>query len=204
MTRSTHRFRLLGVALAAVALPLALVACGSDDEESGDETTTTAAEAAAPKVTDVWARPGTAGGNSAIYMVIEGGDEDTELVGAALEEGVAESVELHETTTESGSMEGDSMEGDSMESTTTMGDMSGGMDSGSEGGTETTMGGMMNMRQVQSIPVPAGEQVELKPGGYHVMLIGLEKDLAAGDELPVTLTFEPGGTVDVTAEVKEP
>jgi hypothetical protein len=66
------------------------------------------------------------------------------------------------------------------------------------------MGGMMSMKQVDAVPVPAGETVELKPGGYHVMLIGLTKDLSAGDTLDVTLTFEPGGTVDVSAEVREP
>jgi copper(I)-binding protein len=201
MNHPTRRpVRLALAAVLALAAPVGLMACGSDDEEAGDETTTTAAEASAPTVTDAWARPGTTGGNSAIYMVIEGGDEDTELVGAAIEEGVAGSVELHETTTEGGSMEGDSMEGDSMESTTTMGEMSGDMSGDDMEGS----GGMMNMRQVQSIPVAAGEKVELKPGGYHVMLIGLEKDLAVGDQLPVTLTFEPGGTVDVTAEVREP
>jgi copper(I)-binding protein len=187
------------IALAAVLAlaPVALLACGSDEEEAGD-TTTTAAESGStlPTVSDVWARPGTTGGNSAIYMTISGGDEATELVGAEVEGDVAEKVELHETTT-GGSMEEGSMEEGSMEG--------GSMEGGSmEGETTTTMGGMMNMRQVESIPVPAKGSVELKPGGYHVMLIGLTKDLKAGDTLPVTLTFEPGGTVKVTAKVREP
>jgi copper(I)-binding protein len=202
-----HHRRPVRIALAAVltlAAPMTVLACGSDDEESSDGTTTTeaSADATAPKVSDVWARPGTTDGNSAIYMTIAGGDEETELVKAEVAGDVAEKVELHETTTEgsdsgSATTEDSAMEGMEDGSTTTMGDMSG------SGGSDD-MGGMMSMKPVDAIPVPAGETVDLKPGGYHVMLIGLTKDLKAGDTLDVTLTFEPGGTVDATAEVREP
>jgi hypothetical protein len=202
-----HHRRSVRIALAAVltlAAPMAVLACGSDDESSDGATTTEASsDAAAPKVSDVWARPGTTDGNSAIYMTIAGGDEETELVKAEVAGDVAEKIELHETTTEgsdSSMTEDSAMDGMEDGSTTTMGDMSG---SGDMDGMED-MGGMMSMKQVDAVPVPAGETVELKPGGYHVMLIGLTKDLSAGDTLDVTLTFEPGGTVDVSAEVREP
>ncbi len=66
-------------------------------------------------------------------------------------------------------------------------------------------GGMMRMRQVEGgIDIPANGQVELKPGGFHVMLIGLTRDLNAGDKVELTLTFEKAGEIPVTAEVRQP
>jgi copper(I)-binding protein len=44
--------------------------------------------------------------------------------------------------------------------------------------------------------------VTLKPGSYHVMLIGLKKPLAAGDSFPVTLKFEKAGNISITVPVK--
>jgi copper(I)-binding protein len=57
--------------------------------------------------------------------------------------------------------------------------------------THIEEGGMMRMRRVERIEVPAGESVSLKPGGLHVMLIGLTRDLNPGETFPVTLQFEP-------------
>lgn len=51
-------------------------------------------------------------------------------------------------------------------------------------------GGVMKMRAVPKIALPAGETVELKPGGYHLMLMNLSGPLHPGDTVPVTLTFE--------------
>lgn len=69
---------------------------------------------------------------------------------------------------------------------------------------QTTMtGGMMQMSPVKDIAVPAGGQTELKPGGYHVMLIGLKRELKAGEKLELTLTFDKGAPMKVTAEVKQ-
>jgi copper(I)-binding protein len=70
---------------------------------------------------------------------------------------------------------------------------------------ETTMeGDIMRMRPVESIDIPAGEQVELKPGGYHIMLIDLQRDLKVGEKITLTLVFENAGKVSVDAEVREP
>ena len=60
----------------------------------------------------------------------------------------------------------------------------------------------MKMRPVKSIPVPAGGTVELKPGGYHIMLLDLKKDLKPGDTVPVTLSFEHGGELRIEAAVR--
>jgi copper(I)-binding protein len=63
-------------------------------------------------------------------------------------------------------------------------------------------GGVMKMRPVQTIPVPAGGKTELKPGGYHIMLMGLKHDLKPGDKIAVTLRFQRGGQVRVEAPVR--
>jgi hypothetical protein len=50
--------------------------------------------------------------------------------------------------------------------------------------------GTMEMIPQESIALPADGEVELKPGSYHVMLIGLKQDLKAGDEISLTLKFK--------------
>jgi len=49
---------------------------------------------------------------------------------------------------------------------------------------------VMKMREVPAIAVPAGQTVELKPGGYHIMLLDLKQQIHAGDDVPLTLVFE--------------
>ena len=66
---------------------------------------------------------------------------------------------------------------------------------------------VMRMREIKVIPVAAGKPVELRPGGFHVMLIDLVKPLEKGATVPITLTFEGSNgkreTVTVKAEVRE-
>ncbi|UOO88949.1 copper chaperone PCu(A)C [Vitreoscilla massiliensis] len=61
--------------------------------------------------------------------------------------------------------------------------------------------GVMRMRQVAKVDVPAGQSVSLQPGGYHVMLIGLKKPLKLNDTFPVTLKYQSGKTQKITATV---
>ena len=72
----------------------------------------------------------------------------------------------------------------------------------------TMRGNVMAMRSIDDIPLPAGKEVELKPGGYHVMLIDLVKPLAKGDKVPITLTFvgKEGkrSKLEIQAEVMPP
>jgi copper(I)-binding protein len=63
--------------------------------------------------------------------------------------------------------------------------------------------GAMKMQQVSSIPVVAGTATELKPGGYHVMLMDLAKPLETGDSIQVTLTFAKAGDVVIDVPVLE-
>jgi periplasmic copper chaperone A len=63
--------------------------------------------------------------------------------------------------------------------------------------------GVMQMREVAGgLPIPASGSVVLKPGSYHVMLIGLKRPLTAGEKFPLTLTFEKAGNISVTVPVQ--
>ncbi|MCK9919094.1 copper chaperone PCu(A)C [Microbacteriaceae bacterium K1510] len=62
--------------------------------------------------------------------------------------------------------------------------------------------GVMKMRELsQGLEIKPGETVEFKPGGYHVMLVGLKKPLTQGDDLKATLQFEKAGKVDVDFKI---
>ena len=61
---------------------------------------------------------------------------------------------------------------------------------------------VMTMRQVDGVEIPAGGEALLQPGGYHVMLIGLQRELAVGEKVNLTLTFEKAGQMSVEAEVR--
>jgi copper(I)-binding protein len=66
---------------------------------------------------------------------------------------------------------------------------------------------VMKMQPVDAISLPAGQSVKLAPGGYHVMLIDLKRELKKGDTVPVTLTVEQSDktrqTIEVKAEVRD-
>jgi copper(I)-binding protein len=66
-----------------------------------------------------------------------------------------------------------------------------------------TEGASTRMEPVDRIEIPADGTVELKPGGFHVMLQELESAIEVGDEIPLTLTFEKAGDVQVTAVGKD-
>lgn len=195
----------------ALALPVALATfagCSSSDDatDTGDTTTTadagsstTAADADAQKggeasadgieVTGAWARTSPAMADAgAAYLTITS-EEANALVGASVPASVAGTVEIHETVmADDGSS---TSMGDG--SSTTMGDM------GSDTTTESM--GEMTMVPVESLDLPAGEAVELKPGGYHIMLLDLPAPLEVGTDIELTLTFETGDPLTVTVPV---
>jgi copper(I)-binding protein len=70
--------------------------------------------------------------------------------------------------------------------------------------SEVDAAGVSSMHQVDRIEVPAGGTVELKPGSYHVMLMGLKEELQAGQTVTLRLTFEHAGMVTVEAPVEMP
>ena len=64
--------------------------------------------------------------------------------------------------------------------------------------------GVMEMRPVEGgVEIPANGAVQFKPGGYHVMLIGLTKQLNVGDTVNLKLQFEKAGEVNVVAQVRQ-
>lgn len=66
---------------------------------------------------------------------------------------------------------------------------------------------IMKMRAVKSLALPAGKPVQLKPGGYHFMMVDVAKPLKKGDVVPITLTIEGKDRkrqrVEVRAEVRD-
>ena len=68
--------------------------------------------------------------------------------------------------------------------------------------TNLSENGIMKMRQIKSIDIPANSMVELKSGGIHMMIFGLKKPFKPGDMIPLTLTFENAGPVDMHALVQ--
>lgn len=63
-------------------------------------------------------------------------------------------------------------------------------------------GGVMRMRQVKDIPLPAKGEAVLAPGGYHVMLIDMKAPLKEGDKVAITLGFSDGSTKSIEAPVR--
>jgi copper(I)-binding protein len=66
----------------------------------------------------------------------------------------------------------------------------------------TDASGMTSMMPVERLEIPPGGSVELKPGGYHLMMMGLTAPLEVGAKVRIDLVFEKAGTVTTTAEVK--
>lgn len=62
--------------------------------------------------------------------------------------------------------------------------------------------GVMRMRRIAHIHLPPKETVALQPGGLHIMLFDLTSPLNAGDQVPITLTFEDGSSKEISAEVR--
>jgi copper(I)-binding protein len=62
--------------------------------------------------------------------------------------------------------------------------------------------GVMHMHAIDALALPAGKRVELKPGGPHVMLMGLAKPLGEGDTVPLTFTIEDSRGKRTTLEVR--
>ena len=68
----------------------------------------------------------------------------------------------------------------------------------------TVTDGIMKMREMEDgIDVPAGETVALKPGGLHIMFMGLNEPFKEGGTVPVVLTFEKAGDVEIVLDVNK-
>lgn len=174
--KTTTRLSAVALAIAAV---LGTAACGDDTDTATEPTIT---------IDGAWARTSpsmvTMG---AAYMNITSTVDD-ELIGVAVDASIAADAQIHEMVM------------------ATENTMSMGADTTMSMGSDTTMSmgsGEMVMQEVESIVVPADGGVELKPGGYHVMLIDLVKPLETGQTFDVTLTFAKAGDVVVSVTVAD-
>ena len=142
-------------------------------------------------------------GVGAVYLdVTNATGQDDRLVAASVNSSVAASVEIHETFDTDGMDHG---EGDPEEGPGGGEGMPTPSDDGMDDDAEPSAEGfaMMGMREIQGLDVPAGETVELVPGGYHLMLIDLATDLEVGDEFELVLEFEHAGARSVTVTVRD-
>lgn len=65
-------------------------------------------------------------------------------------------------------------------------------------------GDVMKMREIEGgVSLPAGTTVTFKPGGYHIMLLGLKQKLDEGQSIPLTLTFAKAGSIQVDVHVEK-
>ena len=151
-------------------------------------------------VEQAWARPGLAGGNSAVYLTLRNaGSSPLVLVGASSD--VARQVEIHESfrLSQTGGSMHDAHE--SQPAHDAHGTPSGHADPAAHGGAGGH-GDAMGMRPVSSITVPPGQAVRFQPGGFHIMLMGLERALAVGDQFTVRLRFEGHDPLEVSVPVQ--
>lgn len=185
------------------SLAVGLVGCGDDADTASTNAPSTEAPstempAETPSITidGAWARTSpsmvTMG---AAYMTISTTADD-ELVGVSVDSSIAGEAQIHEMVMASEA----SMP---MGSDTTM---AMGSDTTMAMGSDTTMAmgsGEMVMQQIMKLAVPASGGVELKPGGYHIMLIDLVKPLELGQTFDVTLTFAKAGDIVVPVTVAD-
>ncbi len=170
-------------AIALAGLVLGSAACGDD---AGSDSTTAPV---AVEISDAWARTSpmevTLG---AAYMTITSPVDDR-LTDVSVDPSIAGTAEIHEMVM---AMSSETMSEMSSETTGMM-------------SSDTTVAGSgeMVMQEVDSIAIPAGEPVQLKPGGYHIMLIDLVAPLETGRTFDIVLTFETAGRVTVPVVVAD-
>lgn len=63
--------------------------------------------------------------------------------------------------------------------------------------------GMMKMEKVDSLEIPAGKEVQLRPMGYHLMMIGLKKEFRSAKNVKLILNFSDGSSLRVTAPIQK-
>ncbi len=168
-------FRLVAVSVAVATLS---TACATDVSVAVEEP---------------WARTSSVvATNGAVYMVLRASG-DTALVGVTVDDGVAARAEIHESVPMSEM--GDGGAGQETTPQSLVGRRSHDGDDHS--------GEAFSMQPVDSLELPAGEDVVLAPGGTHIMLFDLVDPLESGEEFDLTLDFDAGDDATVTVEVRD-
>jgi hypothetical protein len=70
--------------------------------------------------------------------------------------------------------------------------------------SEIDANGVSSMHEVDGVEIPAGGSVELKSGSFHIMLMGLTRDIKEGDTVTFILTFKNAGQITIETPVKAP
>jgi copper(I)-binding protein len=200
--------------LMAAGLLVGAAACG--DKKTDDASSATTAQASL-KVTGAWSRATAPTAKmGAIYLKIDNSGAADRLTAVSVPSSVAGTAEMHtmqmaddhSSTTMAGAHDDHSsttMAGARV--TTTMAGAHGSttMAGAHDDHSSTTMGTDpgMKMVQVDGFDVPAKGSLELKPGGNHIMLMDLAKQLKAGDTFDLEMTFKSGTKLTQKIEVKE-
>jgi copper(I)-binding protein len=150
---------------------------------------------------DAFTRPTQAGGNAAVYFLLHNAtSHDDALLGASTD--VAEVVEMHKSAMAddldgmvAGGQEADHEHAEGEEEHEHEGDAEHAM-SDMEAQDLASVG---SMTLQQRVDVAAAHEIEFAPGGYHLMLVNLTRELVAGDHFELTLQFEH--SEDLTLEV---
>jgi len=161
-----------------VAFALALGACGNPTTPSTSSSTAPSASVAAISVTDVWSRPAL-------------GTTDAQPTDAALGTMDGPTGVVYMTIRNSGSAPDRLL---TIESPVA---------GASELHASIDSSGIMSMRPLDGIDIPADGTVVLKPGGFHIMLVGLKRDLRLDDTFDVVLRFEHAGAITVQSHVRQ-
>ncbi len=176
----------------ALAAALVLAACASATAQP----LPAQAPAAAPSVaagdltiSDVWMRPA---GPVAAAPTAMSSDSSAHAGGHTMNMGVTVTTGAYMTIANRGA-EADALVGVSAQP---------GLAEAIELHTVIDEGGVMRMRPVEQIEVPANGEVALQPGGYHVMFIGVQRELREGDTVALTLEFARAGAIEVQAVVR--
>lgn len=186
LTRA-RRATIIGAALLTLAAIAQLVACAPRQAPVPAAPTPTATPATARpniRVESVWARPSSVGMPAAGTPM--GG------MGGAMGGDAPTTSAVYMVIVNEGQA-ADELVGASSDAATTV-----------ETHETTIVNDVMRMQPVKGILVPAAGKVELKPGGYHVMLIGVMRDLKPGDRFTVKLRFQKSGEMTITPDVRQP
>jgi copper(I)-binding protein len=166
--------RVGALSLVALGAILAASACGGDGNDKTDPATREIA------ISDAWAR------NTAMPPPQAGGAQDMTPGGmAAGDRGAAYMVIKNTGNVDDALIGAESSVADA-----------------TEVHESVISGDNVTMRPAPRVELKAGETLELQPGGYHVMFIGLKQPLVAGMTFSLTLKFEQAGSIPVTVEVR--
>lgn len=184
--------RTIFVTTGIIAVILLVAACGSDD--ASPTTSGGSASVGHIVVSGAWTRPMSA---SMPGMTMPSGSSGSMDAGSMkMPSGSPVAMDMSVTDAVYFSIKNDGTAADQLLSAST--DVAG----STEMHQSTLANGISSMKPVSAVDVPAGGSVSFDPGNYHVMLIGLHRDLNVGDHFDLTLTFKQAGAVKVSVEVR--